>query len=54
MTIWWEPQNDVTSDPGGNCYLNPGATGGSTTEYIAMWRNVESRSVPPVSPTSSG
>ncbi len=43
MTIWWEPQNDVTSDPGGNCYLNPRATGGSTTEYIAMWRNVESR-----------
>jgi len=43
MTIWWEPQNDVTSDPGGNCYLNPGATGGSTAEYIAMWRNVASR-----------
>jgi len=43
MTIWWEPQNDVTSDPGGNCYLNPGATGGSTAEYIAMWRNVEGR-----------
>ena len=43
MTIWWEPQNDVTSDPGGNCYLHPGATGGSTSEYIAMWRNVESR-----------
>ena len=43
MSIWWEPQNDVTSDPGGNCYLNPGATGGSTAEYVAMWRNVESR-----------
>ena len=43
MTIWWEPQNDVTSAPGGNCYLNPGATGGSTAEYIAMWRNVERR-----------
>jgi hypothetical protein len=43
MTIWWEPQNDVTSDPGGNCYLKPGAAGGSTREYIAMWRNVERR-----------
>jgi len=43
MTIWWEPQNDVTSDPGGNCYLNPGATGGTPAEYIAMWRNVERR-----------
>jgi len=42
MTIWWEPQNDVTSDPGGNCYLNPRATGGSTG------------SGPLVSPTSSG
>jgi len=43
MTIWWEPQNDVTSDPGGNCYLNPAATGGTPAQYIAMWRNVESR-----------
>ena len=43
MTIWWEPQNDVTSDPGSGCYLNPGATGGTPAQYIAMWRNVESR-----------
>ena len=43
MTIWWEPQNDVTSDPGANCYLNPGATGGTPAQYIAMWRNVENR-----------
>jgi hypothetical protein len=43
MTIWWEPQNDVSSDPGGNCYLNPRATGGTPAEYIAMWRNVENR-----------
>jgi len=43
MTIWWEPQNDITSDPGGNCYLNPTATGGTTAQYIAMWRNVERR-----------
>ena len=43
MTIWWEPQNDITADPGGNCYLNPGATGGTPAQYIAMWRNVESR-----------
>jgi len=43
MTIWWEPQNDVTSDPGANCYLNPNATGGTPAEYIAMWRNVENR-----------
>lgn len=43
MTIWWEPQNDISSDPGGNCYLNPGATGGTPAQYIAMWRNVESR-----------
>jgi hypothetical protein len=43
MTIWWEPQNDITSDPGGNCYLNPNATGGTPAQYIAMWRNVENR-----------
>ena len=43
MTIWWEPLNDVTSDPGSGCYLNPGATGGTPAQYIAMWRNVESR-----------
>jgi hypothetical protein len=43
MTIWWEPQNDITSDPGGNCYVNPGATGGTPAQYIAMWRNVENR-----------
>ena len=43
MTIWWEPQNDVTSDPGSGCYLNPGATGGTPAQYIAMWRNEESR-----------
>jgi len=43
MTIWWEPQNDVTSDPGANCYLNPHATGGTPAQYIAMWRNVENR-----------
>lgn len=43
LTIWWEPQNDVTSDPGGNCYLNPAATGGTPAQYIAMWRNVENR-----------
>jgi hypothetical protein len=43
MTIWWEPQNDITSDPGANCYLNPNATGGTPAQYIAMWRNVENR-----------
>jgi len=43
MTIWWEPQNDVTSDPGASCYLNPNATGGTPAQYIAMWRNVENR-----------
>jgi hypothetical protein len=43
MTIWWEPQNDITSDPGGNCYLNPNAAGGTPAQYIAMWRNVENR-----------
>lgn len=43
MSIWWEPQNDVTSDPGGNCYLSPNAAGGTPAQYIAMWRNVESR-----------
>jgi hypothetical protein len=43
MTIWWEPQNDVTSAPGASCYLNPDATGGTPAEYIAMWRNVENR-----------
>lgn len=43
MTVWWEPQNDVTSAPGSNCYLNPAATGGTPAQYIAMWRNVESR-----------
>lgn len=43
MTIWWEPQNDVTSDPGGNCYVNPNATGGTPAQYIAMWRNIENR-----------
>ena len=41
MTIWWEPQNDVTSAPGTSCYVNPNATGGPPAEYIAMWRNVE-------------
>jgi hypothetical protein len=43
MTIWWEPQNDITSDPGANCYLNPNAAGGTPAQYIAMWRNVENR-----------
>ena len=43
MTLWWEPQNDISSDPGGNCYLNPQATGGTPAQYIAMWRNVENR-----------
>jgi hypothetical protein len=43
MSIWWEPQNDVTSDPGGNCYLSPNAVGGTPAQYIAMWRNVERR-----------
>jgi len=43
MTIWWEPQNDVTSDPGANCFLSPNAAGGTPAQYIAMWRNVENR-----------
>jgi hypothetical protein len=43
MSIWSEPQNDVTSDPGGNCHLSPNAAGGTPAQYIAMWRNVESR-----------
>jgi len=43
MTIWWEPQNDVTSAPGTSCYVNPNATGGTPAEYVAMWRNVENR-----------
>jgi hypothetical protein len=43
LTIWWEPQNDVTSDPGGHCYVNSNATGGTPAQYVAMWQNVESR-----------
>jgi hypothetical protein len=41
LTVWHEPQNDVT--PGtSNC---PGLKGGagSPAQYVAMWQNVESR-----------
>ena len=42
MTLWHEPENDVTSDP--NC---PNVTfkgsAGTPTDYRAMWQNVESR-----------
>lgn len=41
MTIWWEPQNDVTG--GTTCPTSPKATAGTPAEYIAMWRNVEQR-----------
>jgi hypothetical protein len=42
LTIWQEPQQSVTSDPGHpSCLLSPSATGGTPAQYVAMWRNVE-------------
>ncbi|HSE29562.1 MAG TPA: glycosyl hydrolase [Candidatus Saccharimonadales bacterium] len=40
LTIWHEPENDVSS---GNCTSNAGgASMGSPSEYVDMWRNVRS------------
>jgi len=42
LTLGWEPQRAVTSDPGHpECPLNPHATGGTPAQYVAMWKNVE-------------
>lgn len=40
LTVWHEPENDVSS---GNCTSNAsGASMGSPSEYVAMWQNVRS------------
>jgi hypothetical protein len=46
LTIVWEPQHDVTSDPGDpGCQVKSGAVNGATSgtpaQYVAMWQNVE-------------
>jgi hypothetical protein len=42
LTIYHEPENDVTSDP--NCpNVTYKGSAGTPTEYRAMWANVESR-----------
>lgn len=41
LTIGWEPERDVSSDPGSGCRLSGIGTGGTPAQYIAMWRNVE-------------
>lgn len=44
LTIWWEPQHYVTSDPGDpSCRLSGTGTAGTPAQYVAMWRNVENR-----------
>jgi hypothetical protein len=43
LSIWWEPQRYVTSDPTNRgCHVSPTAPGGGTpAQFVAMWRNVE-------------
>lgn len=42
LTLGWEPQRSVTSDPGHpSCHLSASATGGTPAQYVAMWQNVE-------------
>ncbi len=42
LTLWWEPQHYVTSDPANpRCRLSGDGTGGTPAQYIAMWQNVE-------------
>jgi hypothetical protein len=44
LTIWWEPQHSVSSIPGNSaCQLTHPGTAGTPAQYIAMWKNVESR-----------
>jgi fibronectin type III domain protein len=41
LTIWHEPQNDVSG--GTSCTTKAGASAGTPAQYRAMWQNVESR-----------
>jgi hypothetical protein len=42
LTLGWEPQRSVTSDPSNpQCHLSPNANGGTPAQYVAMWQNVE-------------
>jgi hypothetical protein len=42
LTLWWEPQHYVSSDPGHyGCRLSGTGNAGTPAQYVAMWQNVE-------------
>lgn len=43
LSIWHEPENDVTGGATGCSWYSPHATAGTPAQYRAMWANVENR-----------
>lgn len=40
LTIYHEPEDNITSGSAGSCYTKSTGTSGSPTDYVNMWRNV--------------